>query len=312
MAMRESVVISLCILIALTLQNTVKAEDGPVLQTKYGALKGSHMKAKGKDTVVHSYLGIPFAKPPVGSLRLAPPQPAEKWVGVRDATKQPLMCLQDKQILEEFIANISMNIEVPDSAEDCLYLNVYTPSKPGANDKLPLPRDGVGPSRGAPCLSFGTPDEDQISIAASESGLLTSGEDDEAELPPSGVVAHTKSDSELTAILARAATGIRLEWNPPPCHVPPQYLFFQKCTRRFRSCGRHLLLPKAALLPPPLSLPSMAWLPRVTWTFHRWNMQLRCIYVHKVLPPGGIVRADAKAYSATRQAASALHTMAIL
>ncbi|KAK7121238.1 hypothetical protein R3I93_022358 [Phoxinus phoxinus] len=138
MAMRESVVFSLCMLITLTLQNTVKAEDGPVLQTKSGALKGSHMKAKGKDTVVHSYLGIPFAKPPVGSLRLAPPQPAEKWVGVRDATKQPLMCLQDKQILEDLVANISMNIEVPDPAEDCLYLNVYTPSKPGANDKLPV------------------------------------------------------------------------------------------------------------------------------------------------------------------------------
>jgi len=64
---------------------------GPVLQTKSGVLKGSHMKAKGKDTVVHSYLGIPFTKPPVGSLRFAPPQPAEKWFGVRDATKQPLM-----------------------------------------------------------------------------------------------------------------------------------------------------------------------------------------------------------------------------
>ncbi|KAL1247761.1 hypothetical protein QQF64_023137 [Cirrhinus molitorella] len=136
--MRGSVVLSLCILIQLSLQNTVKAEDGPLLQTKFGALKGEYLKAKGKDTVVHCYLGIPFAKPPVGPLRFSPPEPAEKWAGVRDATKQPFMCLQNKQLVEVLVANMSMNLEVPDSSEDCLYLNIYTPSKPGANDKLPV------------------------------------------------------------------------------------------------------------------------------------------------------------------------------
>ncbi|XP_073687509.1 uncharacterized protein ces2b isoform X3 [Garra rufa] len=138
MTMRASVVLSLCILIQFSLQNTVKAEDGPVLQTKLGSLKGEYVKARGKDTVIHSYLGVPFAKPPVGPLRLSAPQPAEKWAGVRDATKQPFMCLQDKQLVEVLIANMSMNVKVPDSSEDCLYLNVYTPSKPGANDKLPV------------------------------------------------------------------------------------------------------------------------------------------------------------------------------
>ncbi|XP_059401886.1 fatty acyl-CoA hydrolase precursor, medium chain isoform X2 [Carassius carassius] len=138
MAMRGSVVFSLCVLIQLSLQNTVKEKDGPVLQTKLGALKGEYVKAKGKDTVVHSYLGVPFAKPPVGPLRFSPPQPAEKWDGVKDASKQPFMCLQEKQLIVDLAANLSMNVEVPDSSEDCLYLNVYTPSKPGANDRFPV------------------------------------------------------------------------------------------------------------------------------------------------------------------------------
>lgn len=50
------------------------------------------MTVKGKESGIHAYLGVPFAKPPVGnSLRLAAPQPVERWEGVRDATKQPPM-----------------------------------------------------------------------------------------------------------------------------------------------------------------------------------------------------------------------------
>ncbi len=64
---------------------------GPLVHTKLGNLRGAFMTAKGKETVVSSYFGVPFAKPPVGPLRLAPPQPAEAWQGVRDATKQPHM-----------------------------------------------------------------------------------------------------------------------------------------------------------------------------------------------------------------------------
>lgn len=48
---------------------------------------------------------------------------------------------------------------------------------------IELPNAGVGPSRGAPCVSVGATGEDRMSIVASESGLLSSGEDDEA-VPP--------------------------------------------------------------------------------------------------------------------------------
>lgn len=61
------------------------------MQTKYGALKGEHVTAIGKEILVYSYLGVPFAKPPVGDLRFTAPQPPEQWKGVRDATKQPYM-----------------------------------------------------------------------------------------------------------------------------------------------------------------------------------------------------------------------------
>ena len=61
------------------------------VHTKLGGLRGDYVSVKGKDTGVHVFLGVPFAKPPVGPLRLRPPQPAEAWEGVRDATQQPSM-----------------------------------------------------------------------------------------------------------------------------------------------------------------------------------------------------------------------------
>uniref|UniRef100_A0A8B9JLH8 Carboxylic ester hydrolase n=1 Tax=Astyanax mexicanus TaxID=7994 RepID=A0A8B9JLH8_ASTMX len=106
---------------------------GPVVQTKLGALKGEYLTAKGKDTVVHSYMGVPFAKP----LRLAPPQPAEAWAGVREATQHPNICIQNRPLLINLFQGFS-NIKIPEASEDCLYLNVYTPAKPGEDAKLPV------------------------------------------------------------------------------------------------------------------------------------------------------------------------------
>ncbi|KAK3526570.1 hypothetical protein QTP70_030708 [Hemibagrus guttatus] len=111
---------------------------GPIVQTKHGALKGEYMRAKGKDTVIHSYLGVPFAKPPVGPLRLSAPQPAEQWQGVRDATKQPYMCVQNRELIVNLTKQFSMTLEVPEMSEDCLYLNIYTPAKPSEEAKLPI------------------------------------------------------------------------------------------------------------------------------------------------------------------------------
>jgi para-nitrobenzyl esterase len=65
------------------------------------------------------FLGIPYAKPPLGVLRFAPPLAAEPWSGTLDATHFGAACPQP---------DFSMAMVGPRS-EDCLTLNVYTPTQ---------------------------------------------------------------------------------------------------------------------------------------------------------------------------------------
>jgi len=77
---------------------------------------------------VDAYLGIPFAKPPIGNLRFRHPQPAEKWSVIYNATKLPNSCYQlpDHVFGREFPGSNVWNPTTPVS-EDCLYLNVWVP-----------------------------------------------------------------------------------------------------------------------------------------------------------------------------------------
>lgn len=54
-------------------------------------MQGSLVHVHGTKVGVHTFLGIPFAKAPLGPLRFAPPQPPEPWSGVRDGTSYPAM-----------------------------------------------------------------------------------------------------------------------------------------------------------------------------------------------------------------------------
>ena len=75
---------------------------------------------KGLDTsTAREFFGIPYAAPPVGKLRWRAPRPAAPWFGIRSATFPGPNCAQT--------GNIGTGVPTTSTAEDCLYLNVYTP-----------------------------------------------------------------------------------------------------------------------------------------------------------------------------------------
>ncbi|OBS69058.1 hypothetical protein A6R68_02401 [Neotoma lepida] len=63
----------------------------PVVDTVHGKVLGKYVNLEGFAQPVAVFLGVPFAKPPLGSLRFAPPQPAEPWNFVKNATSYPPM-----------------------------------------------------------------------------------------------------------------------------------------------------------------------------------------------------------------------------
>jgi para-nitrobenzyl esterase len=100
-----------------------------VAQTETGPLRGTSV---GSAIV---FMGIPYARPPVGPLRWEDPQPPMPWSGVRDAMRPGPACAQDPTGLTPFFAPMakaygSSWAETVQSSEDCLYLNVRAPEWP--------------------------------------------------------------------------------------------------------------------------------------------------------------------------------------
>ncbi|MDK1022710.1 MAG: carboxylesterase/lipase family protein [Gammaproteobacteria bacterium] len=73
-----------------------------------------------------AWLGIPFAKPPIGDLRFCPPRPVESWVATRPATDYGNSCPQGTHLIPGMAASGPRD-------EDCLYLNVFTPKADNGN-----------------------------------------------------------------------------------------------------------------------------------------------------------------------------------
>lgn len=88
-----------------------------VAETAYGKVRGTEIG----DGVI-GWRGVPYARPPLGELRLRPPQPPEPWTGVRDATEYGNRSLQPEPVRDPSAPG------APPMDEDCLYLNVTAPA----------------------------------------------------------------------------------------------------------------------------------------------------------------------------------------
>ncbi len=97
------------------------AKHMPVVTTTDGAVRG--VVTDG----VAAYLGIPYAKPPVGPLRWRAPEAPGSWKGVRDASHFGANCYQGPGIaFGPYTAEFMISGPV---SESCLFLNVWTPER---------------------------------------------------------------------------------------------------------------------------------------------------------------------------------------
>jgi len=113
----------------------------PQVTINDGTVKGSSLLG------VDSFKGIPFAQPPVGELRLKPPQPLNSSYGTISAIGVPAACpqfyaqVQSQQLLSNVLGtllNTPLLQEVTSQNEDCLTVNVQRPSDIDPDAKLPV------------------------------------------------------------------------------------------------------------------------------------------------------------------------------
>ena len=116
-----------------------------VVSTSGGLVEGDKLGSS-----VFHFRGIPFASPPVGSLRFMPPVTPTPWRGVRKAIQKTPVCPQTfPRDVKNYNASSSLpsaalksmtserfhhllsewNLAKESQSEDCLYLNVFAPAQ---------------------------------------------------------------------------------------------------------------------------------------------------------------------------------------
>ncbi|WP_372784273.1 carboxylesterase/lipase family protein [Phenylobacterium sp.] len=99
------------------------AELFPVVETAQGKLQG--LTSGG----VHTFKGVRYGADTAGKLRFRPPAPPPKWTGVRDALNYgPIPPQGPDSRRRAYAGLITFDIEPGGMGEDCLVLNLWTPT----------------------------------------------------------------------------------------------------------------------------------------------------------------------------------------
>ncbi|KAI1746514.1 alpha/beta-hydrolase [Xylaria castorea] len=103
-----------------TIDSNMMSEPPVIVES--GSVSGLHLNG------TRSFLGIPYAAPPVGDLRWRAPQPPLPWTGVRSGDNFGSGCIQPQAPVDSLYYNGDAEF-----SEDCLYLNVYTGAEGATN-----------------------------------------------------------------------------------------------------------------------------------------------------------------------------------
>ncbi|XP_014456101.2 acetylcholinesterase [Alligator mississippiensis] len=159
-------VLGCLLLLSLLGPGSPSDSDGTMVNTTSGPIRGKRL-LDGSSTVT-AFLGIPYAKPPVGTLRFQKPLPHQPWTDVLETTSFSNCCHQ--LIFKTFPG---MEVWMPSGpfSEDCLFLNVWVPyPQPSAPVPILIWIHGGGFVGGAASL----PAYDGRFLAATENVIVAS------------------------------------------------------------------------------------------------------------------------------------------
>ncbi|KAJ8311385.1 hypothetical protein KUTeg_010740 [Tegillarca granosa] len=120
----EAILILMCVSISVLVVDA----GAPIVVTTTGRISGFTERVQGVD--VKTFLGIPYAEPPVKKWRFRRPKPIKRWGTVLQTRKFASSCYQPvNNFLQGYPEQAGINKFNPnkDFSEDCLYLNIWVP-----------------------------------------------------------------------------------------------------------------------------------------------------------------------------------------